>query len=68
MEARALGLHEDGAHAVGCPAAQIGEGHYLKTGGQTDRSGETDVSYLGGVSHFDHLLAPTYPSGIDAVA
>ena len=68
MKAGALGPHEVGTHAVRRPPAQVGEGHHLKSRGQADWSGETEVRYLGDVSHFDHLLSPAYPGGTDAAA
>ena len=68
MEVGALGPGEAGPHAVRRPPAQVCEGHHLQARGQADRGGETDVSYLGDVSHFDHLLSPAYPGVTDATA
>jgi len=68
MKARALGPHEVGTHAVRRPPAQVGEGHHLKSRGQADWSGETEVRYLGGVSHFDHLLSAGYLGATGAAA
>lgn len=68
MEAGAQGPHEVGTHAVRRPPAQVGEGHHLKSRGPADRSGETDVRYVGGVSHFDHLLSAGYLGATGAAA
>ena len=57
--------HEVGTHAVRRPPAQAGEGHHLESRGQ-DR--ETEVRYLGDVSHLDHLLSARYLGAVIAAA
>jgi hypothetical protein len=54
-----------GTHAVRRPPARVGEGHHLESRGQ---AGETEVRYLGDVSHFDHLLSARYLGAVIAAA
>ena len=55
-------MHEVGTHAVRSarPSAEIAGDHHIESLGPADRSGETDVRYLGDLSHFDHLLSSAY--------
>jgi len=64
-QGEALRPHEVCTHAVRRPPAQVGEGHHLESRGE---AGETEVRYLGDVSHFDHLLSARYLGAVIAAA